>query len=80
MICAHSALTCPFCRCRLSTWLRYNPGYSKLIVKRQHPEVKTRKKAMKKRKTNSKKENNVKQQSKRRYQTSKTKATRKHEV
>ncbi|CAF0814839.1 unnamed protein product [Adineta ricciae] len=34
MICAHSALSCPFCRCRLSTWLRHNPDYSKLIIQR----------------------------------------------
>jgi uncharacterized protein YbaR (Trm112 family) len=35
MICAHSTLACPFCRRRLSTWLRYNPDYSKLIIKRE---------------------------------------------
>ena len=34
MICAHSTLACPFCRRRLSIWLRYNPDYSKLIIKR----------------------------------------------
>ena len=40
MICAHSSLSCPFCRCRISTWLRHNPDYSKLIIKR---EIKPRK-------------------------------------
>ncbi|CAF1271313.1 unnamed protein product [Rotaria sordida] len=43
MICAHSTLACPFCRCRLSTWLRRNPDYSKLTIKRQST-TKTKKK------------------------------------
>ncbi len=65
MICAHSALTCPFCRCRISTWLRHNPDYSKLIIKR---EIKPKpiKKVV------------VKQQPKRRYETSKPKPTSIH--
>ncbi|CAF4245828.1 unnamed protein product [Rotaria socialis] len=44
MICAHSTLACPFCRCRLSTWLRRNPDYSKLIITRQsNTEISTKK-------------------------------------
>lgn len=62
MICAHSPLACPFCRCRLSTWLRHNPDYSKFIIKRQaNPKKKYKKvKSIK---------------PKRHYQTSKPKAT-----
>ncbi|CAF1304763.1 unnamed protein product [Rotaria magnacalcarata] len=55
MICAHSILACPFCRCRLSTWLRRNPDYSKLIIKRQSnteiPKKKTNKRKLKKKLT-----------------------------
>ncbi len=28
-------LSCPICRCSISTWLRHNPNYSKLIIKRK---------------------------------------------
>jgi hypothetical protein len=67
MICAHSSLTCPFCRCRISTWLRHNPDYSKLIIQRESKPTKNQKKIA------------VKQQQKpkRRYQTSKPKPTSK---
>jgi len=66
MICAHSSLTCPFCRCRISTWLRHNPDYSKLIIQRESEPTKNQKKIV------------VKQQKpKRRYQTSKPKPTSK---
>ncbi len=65
MICTHSSLTCPFCRCRISTWLRYNPDYSKLIIKQESKPRKCKKKFA------------VKQQPKRRYQTSKPKPTSK---
>jgi len=67
MICAHSSLTCPFCRCRLSTWLRHNPDYSKFIIKREI-KPKNKKKIV----------SVVKQQPKRRYQTSKPKPTSKY--
>jgi hypothetical protein len=70
MICAHSSLTCPFCRCRISTWLRYNPDYSKLIIKRETTRT-TKKKIIVKR------QQQQQQQPRRRYQTSKPKPTRK---
>jgi glutaredoxin len=66
MICAHSSLTCPFCRCRISTWLRHNPDYSKLIIQRESKPTKNQKKIVVKQ-----------QQPKRRYQTSKPKPTSK---
>lgn len=70
MICAHSSLTCPFCRCRISTWLRYNPDYSKLIIKREIKKTRGRK-----RKYFPIQE---KQPPKRHYQTSKPKPTSKY--
>lgn len=70
MICAHSSLTCPFCRCRISTWLRHNPDYSKLIIKREIEPI-----IITKRKRKHTKKIIVKQQPKRRYQTSKPKPT-----
>ncbi len=66
MICAYSALTCPFCRCRLSTWLRHNPDYSKLIIKREQKPKNTKKIIVQQQ-----------QKPKRRYQTSKPKPTSK---
>ena len=65
MICAHSSLTCPFCRCRISTWLRHNPDHSKLIIKRESTSGKSKKKIVVKQKS----------QPKRHYQTSKPKPT-----
>jgi transposase InsO family protein len=70
MICAHSSLACPFCRCRISTWLRHNPDYSKFIIKRESKPRKTKKKIVVKQQ----------QQPKRRYQTSKPKPTSKDKI
>lgn len=70
MICAHSSLSCPFCRCRLSTWLRRNPDYSKLVIKRQ-----TEKKSKKRKQKQT--SNVVQQQPKRHRESSKMKPTRK---
>ncbi len=71
MICAHSSLTCPFCRCRISTWLRHNPDYSKLIIQRQLKPRRGRKK-----KLENQQPQQQQQKPKRRYQTSKPKPTR----
>lgn len=69
MICAHSSLACPFCRCRISTWLRHNPDYSKLIIQRKVKPRKSKKKVT---------VVTVPQQPKRHYQTSKPKPTSKY--
>ncbi len=71
MICAHSSLACPFCRCRISTWLRHNPDYSKFIIKRESKPRKNKKKIVVKQQQ---------QQPKRRYQTSKPKPTSKDKI
>ena len=68
MICTHSSLTCPYCRCRISTWLRHNPDYSKLIIKREIKPRKNQKKIIVQQEP---------QRPKRRYQTSKPKPTSK---
>ncbi|UJR26220.1 hypothetical protein I4U23_007563 [Adineta vaga] len=77
MICAHSALTCPFCRCRISTWLRHNPDYSKLIIQREmEPILAMDVVIKKKRRGRPTKKSIIKSQPlKRRCQTMKTKAT-----
>jgi hypothetical protein len=68
MICAHSSLTCPFCRCRISTWLRHNPDYSKFIIKRESKPRENKNKIVVK-------QQQQQQKPKRRYQTSKPKPT-----
>jgi hypothetical protein len=79
MICAYSSLTCPFCRCRISTWLRHNPDYSKLIIKREI-EPKNQKKIIVNKQSKNKKKIIVDKQPKRRYQTSKPKPTSKYRI
>ncbi|CAF1148837.1 unnamed protein product [Adineta steineri] len=74
MICAHSSLACPFCRCRLSTWLRYNPDYSKLIIQRE-PESKIIKKTRGRPRSKFPKNSIEKKQPKRHYESSKPKPT-----
>lgn len=73
MICAHSNLACPFCRCRLSTWLRHNPDYSKLIIERQDTKKPTKKKIGRPRKMKNK--NGIQKKSKRKCRTSKKRPT-----